>query len=407
MKIYDPIFGSFELPDYLTGLLFAPEFARLRRISLLNSHSPSVASLGEAKRYSHTLGVIRLALLNPLLGLHEKEIKAFLASLIVHDAGTPAFAHLFEYVLSEEFGWDHESAAGAVLLRQHHPDRHLHQFFEGQPLKYRALCGSLGIDFDLVIDIIKQRHRYSKLIFGTLDFDNLDNVARMAWYLRIPFAVAAIEELARNLSIGESGCLSLPESQAPNVRVWQQLRSAAYNVLVYDGPTVSGQAVLAKVISERVRAGAISEVDWSYDDAAFLGALAASSSEARRTLARDYYAGQPKLLMLHTFRGDIEGSAYAGRNRRTLTNLIEMFLKERLGTKARVYGHVFFDRGIFERKLEFLDSRSGNCWSVGERSASMVLYGFVAGRHRRPSSAEDIGREFQEWMERRRSAQEV
>ena len=108
MQICDALYGRFGLPAFLDRLVLAPEFRRLSEVRLLNINSASLASLADVSRYSHTLGVLRLALLNPLIGLGAKELKAFLASIVVHDAGTPAFAHLFEYFLSERYGWDHE-----------------------------------------------------------------------------------------------------------------------------------------------------------------------------------------------------------------------------------------------------------------------------------------------------------
>jgi HD superfamily phosphohydrolase len=400
MVIHDPLYGTFELPDYLAELLYSPEFARLKRVSLLNSHSPSLASLGEVRRYSHTLGVIRLALLNSLLPLSKQEIRAFLASLIVHDAGTPAFAHLFEYVLSEEYGWNHEAAAEAVLLARHHPDGHLHQFFRGGTVKYRSLCQRNGIDFNLVMEFVSQKRHHSKLIFGSLDLDNLDNVARMAWHLQIPFDIKAIEELARNLSISPSGELALPRSQEAHLTVWQQIRSAAYNVLVFDGPTVAGQAVLARVIHHAITAGAISDLDWSYDDDELLRALEQSSTWARRALNNDYFRSQPKLCLIYKVERGYGTARYAGFSRSALVRRIEEFITTRAGPKARVYGHILFDRGTFSKELDFIDPDSGVAWSSGTRSASIVVYGFAGGKPRHMPDADEMGREFHEWMER-------
>ena len=99
MRIHDTLYGAFEVPGYLGALLTAPEVRRLTEVRLININSISLAALADVKRYSHTLGVVRLCMENPLIGLNGDEIRAFLASILVHDAATPAFAHLFEYFL--------------------------------------------------------------------------------------------------------------------------------------------------------------------------------------------------------------------------------------------------------------------------------------------------------------------
>lgn len=49
MKIYDCLYGDFELPSYLDELLAAPEFRRLSEVRLINVNSPSLAALSETK----------------------------------------------------------------------------------------------------------------------------------------------------------------------------------------------------------------------------------------------------------------------------------------------------------------------------------------------------------------------
>ncbi len=193
MQIWDALYGRFKLPGFLEQLVLAPEFRRLTEVRLLNINSASLAGLADVSRYSHTLGVLRLALMNPLIGLGEQELKAFLASIIVHDAGTPAFAHLFEYLLSEHYGWDHESVVPSLLIGRHHPDQHAHQIFESQTLKFEKLCHAVGVDIGLVIEFVSRRHPFSRLIFGSLDLDNLDNVARMNWMIGNHFDLSCIQ----------------------------------------------------------------------------------------------------------------------------------------------------------------------------------------------------------------------
>src|ERR1039457_6018682 len=99
MIVHDPLYGRFELPSRLDRLLLAPEVRRLSQIRLLNIATPSLATLGDLRRYSHTLGVLHLALLSRQVGYTKEERDALAASVILHDIGTPPFGHLMEYHL--------------------------------------------------------------------------------------------------------------------------------------------------------------------------------------------------------------------------------------------------------------------------------------------------------------------
>jgi hypothetical protein len=85
MKIWDPIYGAFQVPGFIAELLTAPEIRRLSNIRLLNTLTPSLATLGEVRRYSHTLGVIFLATKHTFFGYDGRTIRAFFAAVLLHD----------------------------------------------------------------------------------------------------------------------------------------------------------------------------------------------------------------------------------------------------------------------------------------------------------------------------------
>ena len=350
----------------------APEFRRLSDVRLININSVSLPSLAEVRRYSHTLGVLRLALLNPLMGLGQAEHRAFLASILVHDAeNVPAFAHLFEYVLAERYEWDHEAVVPELLTGRHHPDRHGHQIFAGQTLKFEKICGRSGIDFDLVLDFANRRHPFSRLIFGSMDFDNLDNVARMNWMMGAGFDLAPITRLAGALSVGASGELRLPKVFEGDVLLWQRLRREAYGVLVFDGPTVAGQAVLSKAISEALSQGFLDLTDWYYGDKELVNVLMHSSSALKKRLQSDSVK-PPLHCLLHVVRGDAL-KQFDGVGRDRVASLIEEFLRARTRRGSRIYGYVFRDRGTFSKSVDFVDPGTrGETWSAGTRSDSLI-----------------------------------
>src|SRR5438046_4367179 len=113
MNVRDPIYGSFDIKERWQPLLSSPEVRRLSQIRLLNTSTPSLATLGELRRYSHTLGVLHLCNSSHLSGYTEAERDALFVSVLLHDIGTPPFGHLMEYHLKERTGWSHEGIINA------------------------------------------------------------------------------------------------------------------------------------------------------------------------------------------------------------------------------------------------------------------------------------------------------
>ena len=97
-----------------------PEFRRLSQIRLLNT--PPTPNVRRSQTlFSHA----RCSHLETLWEKHNRpkfsrrELDAFQASIILHDIGTPPFGHLFEYILRERTGWNHEAVIVDVLRGQH------------------------------------------------------------------------------------------------------------------------------------------------------------------------------------------------------------------------------------------------------------------------------------------------
>src|SRR5260370_40051178 len=95
LRIRDPLYGTVEFPPAIAALIYTPEVRRLSQIRLSNTLSPTLATFGELRRFSHTLGVLCLCKQSPLVGYSEEERQALAAAVLLHDIGTPAFGHLF------------------------------------------------------------------------------------------------------------------------------------------------------------------------------------------------------------------------------------------------------------------------------------------------------------------------
>jgi HD superfamily phosphohydrolase len=394
--IHDALYGTFELPPFLEGLVMAPEFRRLSEVRLININSASLSALADVRRYSHTLGAIRLAMANPLVNFGAEELRALFASMIVHDAGTPAFAHLFEYFLTDRYKKNHESVVSLLLKSKHHPDGRAHQIYASKIPQFESLCKKSKIDFQIVMQILEGNHPGSKLVFGSVDFDNIDNVARMNFMLGKRFDLGALVELAGALGVDTNSQLLISKSQQKNVELWATLRRNAYDVLVFDAPTVAGQAVLSAAISDALADGTLSEVDWFYTDTELVKTIRENSIKGKIKLERDFFGTLPEMkILLQVFD---TGHPIMNIPRDTISALIEQFLVEHLNTK-HPYGYSLRDRGTFEKRIEATDPDSGLLWSTGERSDSLVLYGFGKGG-KKVYSPEKIGREFIQWAEK-------
>lgn len=382
MLVRDALYGCFELPKYVQALAEAPEFRRLAKVRLLNINSPSLSCLADASRYSHTLGVIRLALANPLLGLSSEEARAFIAAIIVHDAGSPAFAHLLEYFFRELFGWHHEAIIRDILTGS-------------RVAPFKKICKTNRIDFDLVLNIIERKHPFSTLIFGSLDFDNIDNVARMSFLMGQKVEFGTLLSLSSDLGVDANGRLQLSERAKPSVEYWASLRTEAYNILVFDQATVAGQAVLSKMIQEAIDDGLIDQNDWIYNDNRLLEVLA-TSAKIKRQLNSDFEGRLPGCCLLFQTREHLTKLDSLGRA--ALVDHIELFLKERFGRRRVVYGYAFRDRGTFSKRIELVDPGTGATWWTGTKSDSYVLYGFVRGEPPDQAGVTNLGGEFYTWL---------
>lgn len=403
MKIYDPLYGTFAIPSYASDLLNTPSVRRLSSIRLLNYGAPSLATLGEMRRYSHTMGVVRLALENALIGTSEREMKTVIAAVILHDIGTPPFGHLFEYRLKEWFDWSHENVLSAILHNEHVKEGSAHYFSQGGSNQINRIIKRYDIDRDLLLAIVEKRHYLSKYIFGSLDFDNLDNVARMNWGLGNPVDVSKILSLSREICIDRNGDFLLPRRAEYLVSYWALKRKEAYDIIVFDPYTVSGQAVITKAIEIAFASGDLVIDDWDAHDEQLVDILFKTRS-TKDLIGRDIYGGLPDLVMF--VRNSEFSSDVAEKLGIPLSNLIETFLDEEHGHK-RPYGYVFRDKGTFSKRLEFRDPTDGEAWGIGSRSQSTILYGFSKPERPMKLAPEKVGEQFESWVKRRAALADI
>ncbi len=381
MVIFDPLYGEFVLPPHLAQLALTPEVRRLSQIRLLNTLTPSLATLGELRRYSHTLGVLYLCERNGAHGYSDEERKALGASVFLHDIGTPPFGHLLEYHLRELYGWSHEKVIHAVLYGTHAPENKAHQIFGRRTIEFRSVLKKIGISLELVGQIVTSNHPLAALLFGTLDLDNLDNIARMSYALGFPGGSELAIRIAPNLMVSRNSALVLSErNYRAAVKAWLTLRKSVYDVVAFDPSTVAAQASLSEAIGIAIDKSEISENDWNLTDEQLIELLLKNES-TKSIISREYLGRLVAMAFAIRLRGSLKD--YNLSSRKNVKERVEEALRQEF-TKERVLGYSFVDHGTFEKRLVFFDSDAHRAWEVGSVSESILLYGFVRCAHPLP-----------------------
>ncbi len=372
MRVFDPLYGQFETPALIDKLLFSPEVRRLSQIRLLNTFSPSLATLGEIRRYSHTLGVLHLCGNMVRIQFSDHERLAFMAAVLLHDVGTPPFGHLFEYHLRERSYWHHEAVPDLVLVGCHAPENRAHQPFGGRSLEFRDIMAKHGIDIDLVREILKSKHAMSPLLFGSMDLDNLDNVMRMAWALGMEANPRLAVKLARSLDVATDGKLLLHEEMSPLVAEWAQVRQSVYETLVFDPYTVAAQAVLSQALSVALQEDVLDQDWWDLYDEELIEIL--RQKPTTKLLLQEYLGRLPSMVFAMQLAGSISDLGYD--DRKAVQNVTNRIVSGTFRATC-CYAYVFEDRGSFSKEVNFTDPTSGECWKYGKWSSSTIVYGFV------------------------------
>lgn len=184
----DIIYGSIELPAWIEPFIRLPEFVRLRGVRLSNVDSFEFKDFSSPTRWEHCLAVAALAARcsRSRRASLSDEIHLCLAALL-HDVGTPPFAHTGEYVVQS---FDHETFTQSILAGTDDFEvSPATPIFESELPQFHRLCKSqsrhlrIKIDPLRVAELVVGRGELGFLIKGTLDLDNIDNVVRAATYM--------------------------------------------------------------------------------------------------------------------------------------------------------------------------------------------------------------------------------
>ena len=347
MFVADSLYGGATLPRWVGSLLLTPEVQRLRGIRLINSSSPSLAALSDARRYTHTLGVVRLALASLTAQQASRhEGRALVSAAICHDLGTPPFGHLFEYLLSAMTGWSHEHVVRSILEGTYRKEGLYHQILPGRQLALGRALRDHEIDPALVAAFARGEGTLGPLVAGSLDLDNIDNVFRMAHLLGVPAPGGpAAMALAASLEVHDRK-LVIAREALKLLGAWAATRRLVYEILAFDETNLKGQTMLTDCLTMAMTSEEIGPDHWFWTDEWLLYKLETfddTKNIVQRFIVGDLY----ETVFIGWYqikKGDVD--LRHPSQRAVLKDALESHLK------LPCSPYVFYDTGTFSKHLD-------------------------------------------------------
>lgn len=254
MKFTDILYGDIDIPDWLKPFLTIPEFVRLRGVRLSNIDSVDLKDFNTPTRWEHCIGAAYLALLYSRINKLSRldEIHLSLASLL-HDIGTPPYAHTVEYILSN---FDHEEETFNLISGNVEDFSYESSSggFHKQLEKLRQATG-LEIDSEKIAEIVVGEGKYGYLLNGSIDIDNIDNLIRASFYSGITIDKKVPIQLIQWLSQYTSSPTDLYSIENQSVISWLNYRNELYKRFYESKNDLGRQAFLQHIIRRAYNSG--------------------------------------------------------------------------------------------------------------------------------------------------------
>lgn len=299
----DPLYGLVALDTFLAQLISQPELHRLRNVRLSNINSFLLPGGANISRFEHSVGTAILASrAASILGLGRADRRRLECAALLHDVAITPFGHLMEEgfrVAGRPF--NHETRLQEIFVDRAELGNVDRQIFRGRAAGFRAVLELSefrrdGITPSDVFRIMQGDGVLGRLVRGTIDLDNIDNVCRMAYHIGIPFRKRLPLEIVDGFLI-QADTLCFDVDSAGLLQDWLDLRARLYNCLMTNPVDFSAKAMLIEAVRLAIVGTAgtppvINEDCWSFTDGDLLAALAAygpSSSLVARWEVGDYF----------------------------------------------------------------------------------------------------------------------
>ncbi len=249
MSYPDILYGNIKVPLIFEALVNTNEMRRLNGISqdVLPSHCVPYPT---ASRFEHCLGAFHLArkvTKSFFIGRRPttestRKTKLLQISALLHDAGNPAFSHVSEPFLRQLCKRDGESFLEELLTGT----------------ESEKIINRLGFGLKEIVRMVTgQAEPFSAVLNGSIDIDNLDNVARYwavshnAEQLYNPEFIASCFDFTNSRWILNGVCLE-------EVEKWQAARAAVYGT-IYGNPHLNIAMMIYRALGIAFAAGQIKE----------------------------------------------------------------------------------------------------------------------------------------------------
>lgn len=254
---YDRLYGHIQAPAFIRCLIEScPGLQRLREVRMANIPFIRFPSFANSSRFEHSIGAMHLALnAAPSLGLSHTESLELALAALYHDVATPAFAHLFESVLSQRFGFDHENKLYDILTGdydKHYAGPHQQVYF-GRRLLLREVCrrvhGQIHPDTFNIAKICSGKGPLGILLNGDIDLDNIDNVYRAASGMGLPTDLSVPLQLAQSFLLRDDKIYARLTAE-PLLQDWLGTRSKLYLAILSEAYDFAAQVMLRYALED-------------------------------------------------------------------------------------------------------------------------------------------------------------
>lgn len=236
MIYQDALYGQVEFPDFIEELMQTPLVQRLKHISQ-DVLPQNCLSWPVPTRFEHCLGTCALAV-KEVLTAHLwwdddypplKGKKLLPISALLHDAGNPPFSHTSELILKQVLNKDGESF--------------LEEMLEGSDAE--RIIQKLGLSTGEVVDFVTGRTAFSKVLNGSIDMDNLDNIGRY-WFTYAGETLFDAQKIAHSFYFNGAEWTLYPKCME-ETKKWQEARRKVYRV-IYSYPHLAASQMMFRAL---------------------------------------------------------------------------------------------------------------------------------------------------------------
>lgn len=380
-RVWDPLYGRMDLSPLEYSLVTTPEVQRLRYIRMCNINSMLVTGASEISRFEHSLGVLRLT--------HEwihananfvsnSDAISLQAAALLHDIQTGPFGHSFQYILEDNDIKGDFSHDDLVHGKQatYYQDLPVNASFAGKPFLSKEL---LDRHWHIVASIIRGEGPYGKLISGSIDLDNIDNVIRLAYHVGL--ASSGDSEIAIGIAKAlrpNAETLAISSTAIPLITRWQEIRHRLYEFLLLDWAEFSAKAMLTNAMELAVQHGLVGSDSWILtDDELFfyLEQEAIGESQDVADVIKKLRRGELNypIGLFRSFSTSAYWELSAIRNKRDLESRLAIYSKTKLKFRTRYIVHYILDQKKTDRAVEVVTAETGTRKIIGNDSHALLI----------------------------------